>query len=343
MVMLQHKDEIWLALDSRGVGGIESHVLQLASALSKADRRVRILLLADYGPHPLRAQAAAEGIALESLDGSTLGLWRALRQRRPALLHCHGYKAGILGRVTARLLGVPVVSTFHAGEPGRGRLRVYQWLDEFTGRLAPRLAVSEPIAARLGTGTQILDNFVSLPAASEQAPLSLAFVGRLSHEKGPDRFLSIARQHPNLPCLVFGDGPLREALQAQASSNVQFMGMVNDMPARWSSIGLLCMPSRHEGMPMAALEAMAHGVPLAALEVGGLGRLATPGSGGILCPSGDVASLSEAIGAWSQLSEVQRRQRGWAARQWVAQHFTPEAVLPDILRCYAQAGGGSCN
>jgi glycosyltransferase involved in cell wall biosynthesis len=341
MAMQQHSQEIWLALDSRGAGGIESHVLQLAKALQDSGRAVRILLLADHGRHPLHAQAAALGITLECLDGSPLGLWRALRQRRPCLFHSHGYKAGILGRTLALLLGVPVVSTFHAGEPGRGRLRLYQWLDEFSGRLAPRLAVSAAIGARLGTGTQVLDNFVSLAPERLHAPLSLAFVGRLSHEKGPDRFLAIARQHPQLPCLVFGDGPLREQLQAQASSNVQFMGMVDDMPQRWASIGLLCMPSRHEGLPMAALEAMAHGVPVAALDVGGLGQLATPQAGGLLCASGDVAALSAAIGAWGQLSNAQRRQRGQAARQWVARRFTPEAVLPEILRCYAQAGGGA--
>jgi hypothetical protein len=54
-----------------------------------------------------------------------------------------------------------------------------------------------------------------------------------------------------------------------------------------------------------------------------------------------VAALSAAIGAWGQLSNAQRRQRGQAARQWVARRFTPEAVLPEILRCYAQAGGGA--
>lgn len=57
--MQQHNEEIWLALDSRGAGGIESHVLQLAKALQGAGRAVRILLLADHGQHPLHAQAAA--------------------------------------------------------------------------------------------------------------------------------------------------------------------------------------------------------------------------------------------------------------------------------------------
>lgn len=341
--MQQRNEEIWLALDSRGAGGIESHVAQLAQALQAEGRAVRIVLLADYGGHPLQAQAAAAGIPLECLDGSPLALWQALRRARPALLHTHGYKAGILGRLAATLLRLPVVSTFHAGEPGRGRLRLYQWLDEHSAGLGISAAVSAPIAARLGGRAALLDNFVCLPPARIHAPLSLAFVGRLSHEKGPDQFLAIARELPQLTCLVFGDGPLRAELQAQAGSNVRFMGMVNNMQDYWPQIGLLCMPSRHEGMPMAALEAMAHGVPVAAFAVGGLPLLASEPAGGMLCAPGDIAALAAAIAAWQQLSTAQRRARGNAARQWVAERFSPEAVLPSILRLYAQAGGVPCS
>ena len=49
-------EEIWLLLDSRDMGGIESHVAELAAGLCAAGERVRVLFLADHGPHPLRAR-----------------------------------------------------------------------------------------------------------------------------------------------------------------------------------------------------------------------------------------------------------------------------------------------
>jgi len=94
---------------------------------------------------------------------------------------------------------------------------------------------------------------------------------------------------------------------------------------------------------MAALEAMAHGVPVAAFAVGGLPQLASAPAGGMLCAPGDIVALAASIAAWQQLSTTQRRARGNAARQWVAERFSPEAVLPNILRLYAQAGAVSCS
>ncbi len=87
-------NDIWLALDSRGLGGIESHVAELAAGLRAAGMLPRVLFLADHGPHPLRARLQRDGVAWEVLPkGGLRALWRRLRAGRPALLHTHGYKA----------------------------------------------------------------------------------------------------------------------------------------------------------------------------------------------------------------------------------------------------------
>lgn len=113
-------DSVWLLLDSSGIGGIETHVWHLAEALRSRGRPVRVVFLADHGPHPLFDRLEAAQHRVTRLGGSFGDLLHALREQRPGVLHTHGYKAGILGRLAARLAGIPVVSTFHAGEPGRG-------------------------------------------------------------------------------------------------------------------------------------------------------------------------------------------------------------------------------
>ena len=85
-----HQNEIWLLLDSRDLGGIESHILQLAGGLRHAGLAPRVLFWADYGGHPLRAALDEAGIAHETLSGGFGGLRRALGTRRPAVLHTHG-------------------------------------------------------------------------------------------------------------------------------------------------------------------------------------------------------------------------------------------------------------
>ena len=47
-------NDIWLLLDSRDVGGIESHILQLAQGLTSFNHSVRVVFLCQYeNTHPL--------------------------------------------------------------------------------------------------------------------------------------------------------------------------------------------------------------------------------------------------------------------------------------------------
>lgn len=183
---MQPVQTIWLALDSRSNGGVESHVAELAMALTQQGFAVTVVLLADYGSHPLAERLCQGGVNLLKLNGRPWSLFTALQSAHPDLLHTHGYKAGILGRLYARLLRIAVVSTFHAGEIAQGRLRCYQRLDELSAPLAPAMAVSEAIALRLNCRAAVVDNFVAVPQLPARiVPRTVAFVGRFSHEKGP--------------------------------------------------------------------------------------------------------------------------------------------------------------
>ncbi len=158
-------DQVWQLVDSSTIGGIETHVGVLAAALRRAGWDAQVVLLADHGPNPWLAQLDARGVPHTVLAGGLGGLLAALRRGRPALLHTHGYKAGILGRLAARLSGTPCVSTFHAGERGPFPVSLYQTLDAWTSVLAPRIAVSAPIARNLPFGAEVIGNFVPVPAA----------------------------------------------------------------------------------------------------------------------------------------------------------------------------------
>lgn len=327
-------EEIWQMLDSSNFGGIETHVLHLAGALKRRGEPVRVVMLGDHGAHPLCDRLKVEGIPVEQLKGGPIGLFKAFL-RRPRLVHTHGYKAGILARAAGRLTGVPVVSTFHAGEPGQGRLRFYNYLDWMTASLAPALAVSHKIASRLKGPATVINNFVPLPPPFTKPKLdTVAFVGRLSPEKGPDIFCDLARHFPDLRFEVYGDGPMRSGLERAHGASVTFHGAVNDMEQRWAQCGLLCMPSRYEGLPMAALEAMAHGVPVAAFAVGALPTLIEDGRNGWLAPPLDTNVLESHVQKWSRLTFDARNQFATRARNTICTAYSPEAVLPKILEVY---------
>ncbi|MEP9376999.1 glycosyltransferase family 4 protein [Aquabacter sp. CN5-332] len=335
--------EVWQLVDSGGVGGIETHVRVLAKALAEAGWPCRVLLLADHGANPWLGQLKAAGVPFEVLDGRFSTVLARLKRDRPALLHTHGYKAGILGRLAARLAGIPSVSTFHAGERGPFPVSLYQRLDEATSRLGARIAVSTPIAKALPAPVSVIGNFVPVPDTPPTAPASdvVGFVGRFSLEKGPDLFCILAERFAGkIPFEMFGDGPMRAGLEAEHGKRVRFHGLVTDPGTIWPRIGLLLMPSRAEGLPMAAIEAMAAGVPVAASAVGALPDLIRTGENGWLFPPLDLDAATQAVAAWQAGGAAQRA--GWSQAAWrtAREGFGTQARLPQIIGVYEQALGG---
>ena len=197
------KQPIWILLDSQGVGGIESHVINLAQGLIENGCPAKIVFLQQYGDHPLAPVIKALGIPFAFLPGGFKALLTALDER-PRLLHTHGYKAGILGRIAAKIKTVPVVSTYHAGEPGQGKVRLYDTVDRWTAFLAPAIAVSDAIAQRIPVSSTQFKNFVSVPDEDiKTSSDAIGFVGRFSFEKGAERFLCIRQpmRQPTVYCV----------------------------------------------------------------------------------------------------------------------------------------------
>lgn len=330
-------EHVVLALDSRAIGGIETHVLVLGQALLNAGVRTTILRLADHGPHPMDDQARNIGLPVRVLTRERASLPQWLKVNHATLLHTHGYKAGILGRLTGPRHRLPVVSTFHNGDRGTGKLAAYTALDRFTSRWSSNIAVSAEISASLPRTATVIDNFVAMPPCPGNPGRKIGFVGRLSQEKGPDHFLELARRHADMPFIMFGDGPMYAETRASAPGNVEVVGSVPGMADRWTDLGLLVMPSRQEGLPMAALEAMSHGVPVAAFGVGGLPGLVEDGVTGYLAEPGDVHELSGRLATHMNASEDTRRKMRMNARARIMEGYSAQARLGDVLAVYRAA------
>ncbi|WP_019614118.1 glycosyltransferase family 4 protein [Psychromonas ossibalaenae] len=329
------KQTIWLLLDSSKAGGIESHVLQLAEGLHQHGQEIVVFFLTDYGRHPMRDLLLKQGITTKTLDGSFITLYKRLRRERPSVLHTHGYKAGIFGRLSAWLTKIPVISTYHAGEISSGRLALYDYLDRLTSVFADHVyAVSPQIAQRLSKKAEVFNNFVNTAGINHSNGGQTAFVGRVSIEKGPDHFMALARRFPVLDFHLYGDGPQLPQLQESSPANLHLHGQQDDMNAVWSQIALLVIPSRYEGLPMAALEAMARGIPVLAFQVGALDKLITSGSNGWLVEPENFADLSRHISLWNNISEQKKTALQSVAKNTIADNFSSETAIPKLIAAY---------
>jgi len=326
--------EIWLLVDSSGFGGIESHLLQLASGLTQKGLSVRVVLLKSYGPHPLKQSLSERGVEL-GIAGGFFGLVRLLRESRPALLHTHGYKAGITGRTLGRLFGVKTVSTFHAGEIPKGKVALYDYIDRVSAGLAHHAyAVSPQVASRLRGPSEVIENFIDTQCIKPSNGKNIAFVGRLSHEKGPDRFMDVGKTIREAEFHLYGSGILEEELRNLSTENMVFHGQKNSMEEAWQQIDILLITSRFEGLPMAAIEAMARGIPVIAFNVGALSTLIDHNINGWLVEPGDTQGIVSQVRAWLSCSHSHKCKVRQQAIKKITTHFSCDAIVPKYIAQY---------
>lgn len=337
--MISNTLTIALLLDSRSYGGIETHVVNLARGLQHSGHTVQIVLLNDYGQHPVFEADGQLRSMLIKLDGKLSSLITLLKRSPINVLHTHGYKAGILGRLCAKFTKTTAVSTFHSGEKGNIKIRFYRWLDRITAHSFPCICVSEQIKQSVSPSAHVIKNFVDLPSKSYDSTTAtqIAFVGRVSHEKGPDLFVDIAKRLPQYAFSIYGDGPMLKEISTAAPNNVSLMGHVNSMQGHWSQISLLCITSREEGLPLVAIEALVRGIPVVSYDIGGLSSVVIHDLNGWLIPPFNESLFIDAIVQGQKLSTNQRERMSRFAYQFIRNNFSSHAVIPKIFTVYRQA------
>ncbi len=365
------------------IGGPAIHVSLLAARLDPARYRTTLV----YGSEARdegSMRDLAEGGQVETIHLPELGraispwsdlralarLVRLMRRLRPTIVHTHTSKAGLVGRLAARLAGVPiVVHTFHGHvfhgyfSPPVSRLVVS--LERFAARVSDRIVTVSPrlseelLRYRIAPAAKIQ----AIPLGFELQPYLAAdtqrgrlrtslhlppdvplvgIVGRLVPVKNHRLFLAAARQlveaGTDARFVVVGDGEQRAQLEREAAdvglgSRVCFTGWRRDLPAVYADLDLLALTSVNEGTPVSVIEAMASGCPVVATRVGGVPDVISDGLTGRLVASGDATGLARAMR--ESLANVDRaRAMARAARADVAQRFTAEALVKNIEALY---------
>ncbi|AXT71108.1 glycosyltransferase family 4 protein [Vibrio sp. dhg] len=331
-------NEVWLVIDSLTFGGIETHVLELANGLKHFEVPVKVMFLRTYSkPQVLKDKLESSGIAVQFLGSAGTNYFGDLisqvRKQKPALLHAHGYKASLVCKLARIMTGVRQISTYHAGETPTGKVWLYDCVDRFTTFVSNHsIAVSERIAQKLITKSESFNNFIDTKIPATSTGNQIAFVGRLSHEKGPDRFIDLARQNQTLCFDLYGSGAMQSELTQGAPANVRFHGHQTNMDAIWQHIGILIICSRYEGLPMTALEAMARGIPVVSLNVGNMSKLIKHETNGYLVDN--VNQLNEALNIYLSLAHHQQLAIKKQAIDSVEQHYSQSAVIPKMMKLY---------
>ena len=366
------------------IGGPSIHVILLTAGLDKRGYRTR-LVVGQETPREgnMLSLAADKGVRCEAMAGlgreirpvadlrAFLGLVRLIRDFRPAIVHTHTAKAGLLGRLAARLAGVPVViHTFHGhvlrGYFGPAPTAVFRRIERALGRLADALvAVSEAVKADLvELGVAERSRIRVVPLGLDLEPFTgplprgalraagrvprdatlVGLVGRLVPIKDVPTLLACAAElrptHPGVHFALVGDGEEREALEARVrgmglAETVHFFGWRQDTPAVYGDLDLVVNCSRNEGTPVALIEAMAAGRPVIATRVGGTPDLLGDDERGRLVPAGDPGSLAAAIRETLADPEAAGR-RALAGRRHVLERHSASRLVDEVDALYRE-------
>jgi len=355
----------YLITDS-GVGGAEKMVAALIRGLDRTRFEPSLLAMKPLGE--TAAGLLEEGVPVASLGlparisgayffrlpGAFRQLCQELKRQKTDILHCFLFQANFLGRIAARITGVPknisslrVMEAEHRSQFFLDRL-TSSWVTRWTavGEAVRRFAISEigldPARITvIPNGIEPADLDRADPGRvrqkfgiSSEAPL-LGTIGRLHPQKGVDLLLralqELKGQFPALKTLIVGEGPALPALRALASDlglvqDVIFTGLRRDVPDILAALDLLVLASRWEGMPNVVLEAFAAGKAVVATRVGAVEEIVQDGETGILVPAEDPHALAQAIGRL--LADPPGRARLAAAgRARVEKEFSLEKMV----------------
>jgi glycosyltransferase involved in cell wall biosynthesis len=360
------RPRILLLVTLAEVGGAQTYVALLVPALvAEFD-----VVVAAWGPGPLREAVEAAGARYVPLQHvrRPVSLWHDVRglveliqlcrHERPHIVHANSSKAGILGRIAARIARVPVrIFTVHgwAFAQYHGVVSaLYLWLDRLVRPLTTHyICVSQStrdagIAARTcgAQNTSVIPNAVDVTATRRASldgdPPRVVSVGRLKEPKdfvGLIRALSLA----DVPCraVIVGDGPdrpvIEQAIRASAlAETVALLGERDDVAEQLVQSDIFVLASRSEGMPLSVLEAMAAGLPVVASAVGGVPELVVSGETGLLVRPDDMDALADALR--TVLSDAAlRRSMGDSGRARAEQLFDLPAFRTAHVQLYREA------
>lgn len=304
-------------------------------------------------------------------------LLRRLMQRHPGdrwLVHTHSSKAGIVGRLAARLARADLVvhsvhgfgHSHHATGVMREVLRLAEVVvaraaDGFTADSAANVAQGEREGLFGGRPARVVHCGIDVaawqqpqhPRAEVRRALGIAAdaplvcnVSCLKPQKDPETYVRVAafmlERLPSARFLLVGDGELRPRVEAlidelHLRERVLAVGWRRDVRELMHASDLLLLTSRWEGLPQVLAQAMAAGLPIVASDVDGNPEAVSEGETGRLCSPGDVDAF--ALAALDLLSAGAKRLAMAERARELVHRFSEETMLRTLDAYYAELAG----
>ncbi len=344
--------------------------------------------------HSFTSQMRSEGFDVRDVDlprnirpiadaHQIAAVCQLMRQEKPWLAHTHLAKAGVIGRIAARLVGIPCVHTvydFAFVDHGGLRRATYLGLERLSAPLARRIlfvsdnerraglkaGVGKPeqlitIGFGIDTGAYDPADITSAEVADvkrrygvPEGRLVIGTVARLIHRKGIDILLEavavVFKHRFNCHLLVAGGGPLYSDLVAKAvrlglADRVSFTGFV---PRQRD------MPSIFAAMDVFCLPSRREGYGMVYAEAGAMAKPVVasdmpPVNSIVVDGKTGILVRPEDAGALADaleqllVDDARRAAMGQQARRFVLEHCDFKNAWAHVEDVYVELLEGSAN
>lgn len=294
-----------------------------------------------------------------------------IRKNGVDIVHTHSSKAGILGRLAARVAGVrSVIHTVHGWSFHNYQARpvyyLYLLLERLCASFSSAIIVvsrfDQKLAESLAIGRRGQYRLIRYAVESDRfrqagcpVPLKREFclsgagpvVGMVScfkHQKAPLDFIKLAggmrNDFPDVRFVLVGDGILRDKVVSLVNKlglkgRVILTGWRQDIPAILSCFDVFVLTSLWEGLPIVVLEALAVGVPVLATDTGGIREVVSEGVNGYLVKPHDIDGMQKRLRELLSRPSLRAELSCSAGRYAEPGEYTLDTMLDKTVRLYS--------
>lgn len=346
-------------VDSMEVGGAETIVAQLCRWQRQQGHEP--LVFAHLRDGALGERLKSEGFHVEVIGPAHIPaiqrlFYRAFRQHKPDVVHCHNPTPTIYAAIPGHFAGAKtVISTRHSlvappynngqeikfGIAARFCDAIVGICDATVENLRHAPLAHNGRLLRIYNGAEPLARLTNPP---DSDPFVFVYVGRLApvknHETMLRGFAIASSSNPALRLRLVGDGPSRTSLENLArelkiSDRAEFVGQQLNVAPFMNSAHAFVMSSRSEGLPMSLLQAMSIGLPAIVTDVGGMAEVVRLSQCGLTVPVAQPEEYAKALlsmAADSQKRDEFSRSALSAFDRW----FTLEAMAKSYMDLYSR-------
>lgn len=360
-----------LQIVRKSEGGMKRHLLSLVRLLDKDKYEIAILCSFDKKTQEYLKNLGIAVYDIEIGDGISLkkDYWairyirKVIDEFKPDIVHMHGVKASLVGRIACHNKPVKTVVTVHnfvnynnmSFYKKKLLLSLTKILDKKTDQF---IAVSQALKEDLVENQDIKESKIKVVYNCidtffyEETTLNLmeefhlprdsfvvGSIARLILSKGVQDLIKGVSLLKNVKAYFFvaGDGPFREELQKMIDSlNLKdrffLLGYRNDIPSFLRNLDVFVLPSHEEGFGISVIEALNEGVPIIATKVGGIPEIVQDGVEGILVEKESPEGLAKAIE--KLLKDEELRKNMSAKGKTKAQEYSCSKMVKEIENIY---------